>query len=69
MSITTSSLRKNRGMTQADLAKECGVSRALIAMIEAGHVRPYPKIRRAIAEALGVLPADLWPELEGGKSG
>lgn len=69
MSITSASLRKNRGMTQADLAEKCGVSRALIAMIEAGHIRPYPRIRRKIAEALGVLPVDLWPELEGGDQG
>ena len=57
-------------MTQADLAEKCGVSRALIAMIEAGHIRPYPRIRRKIAEALGGhgefvdREADILPALE-----
>lgn len=65
MQLSLPVLRKNRGLTQADLAESCGVSRALIGMVETGHMQPYPKLRRAIADALGVLPADIWPELEG----
>lgn len=68
MQVSIKTLRQNRGLTQAALAEKCGVSRALIAMIECGQVRPYPKIRRGIANALGVLPVDLWPDLEGGGS-
>lgn len=69
MQLAVAKLRQNRGLTQRELAEKCGVSRALISLIEIGSVRPYPKIRHKIAEALGVLPVDLWPELEGGEEG
>ena len=46
------SLRAQKGMTQAELAKKCGVSTNTIASLEAG--RPaFPYSVRAVAEALG----------------
>lgn len=60
-------LRKNRGLTQAELARRVGVNQSLIASIELGYYRPYPRIRRRIAEVLGVLPEDIWPEAGVGK--
>ncbi len=68
MQVTLVQLRHKEGLTQKALADICSVSRPLIAMIEIGQVRPYPKIRRSIADALGVLPADIWPDLEAGVS-
>ena len=64
MQVTLAKLRQNRGLTQKDLAELCKVSRSLIALVETGNIRPYPLIRQKIAEALGVLPVDIWPELE-----
>lgn len=60
-------LRKNRGLTQAELARRVGVNQSLIAMIELGYYRPYPKIKKRIAEVLGVLPEDIWEEAGVGK--
>lgn len=48
-----SRLRKKRGLTQAQLAGAVGVKRSLIARIEAGWERPYPRIRKEISRVLG----------------
>lgn len=48
-----------RGSSAADLARQLGISdRAIRATKE----RSYPRVERAIAAALGTLPAKLWPE-------
>lgn len=48
-----------RGSSAADLARQLGITDRAI---RATKTRPYPRIERAIAGALGVLPAQLWPE-------
>lgn len=47
-------LRKKRKLTQEELAKKVGVSRSLIARIESNWERPYPSLKKRIAEALDV---------------
>lgn len=47
-------LRRKRNLTQADLAQMVGVSRSLIARVEAGWEKPYRKLRREIAKVLEV---------------
>ena len=51
--------RRARGHTQTDLAKAVGLSRASIANVEAGAQRTPVHVLIAIAQALGLDPADL----------
>jgi transcriptional regulator with XRE-family HTH domain len=52
--------RRQKGMTQADLARAAGVSPAYLSELEAGlGRRPSGRILLSIAEALGVTVADL----------
>jgi Ner family transcriptional regulator len=55
-----------KGMNLSDIAREHGVVRG--AVYHAFN-HPYPRMERAIADALGMLVSDLWPErYEGGVS-
>ncbi|MBB98719.1 MAG: transcriptional regulator [Rhodobacteraceae bacterium] len=51
--------RDLRGLTQAALAKEAGVSRVTIAEIETGRKQGSVTTLRALAHALGVMLDDL----------
>jgi transcriptional regulator with XRE-family HTH domain len=53
--------RLSAGLTQADLARRADVARRTVAYIEAGQVDPLPRVRGAIATALEVDVASLWP--------
>jgi len=53
------SLRRDRGLRQADLAEAIGVSASYVGMVESGWVPP-PHRQAALAEALKVDVADLW---------
>jgi len=46
--------RKAKGYTQQQLAEQIGVSRALVAQVEAGWRKPYPKFKRLASEILGI---------------
>ncbi|CAB3391660.1 helix-turn-helix transcriptional regulator [Kyrpidia spormannii] len=69
--------RRNAGMSQAELANRLGVSASSITQIERGYRKPWPKIRRSVAEYFGVQESDIfdcdgWPlkvELETRKLG
>ena len=47
-------IRKHRGMTQADLAHEAGISRPYLAEIETGKKGGSLSAYKVLAEALGV---------------
>lgn len=49
-----SKLREKKGWTQERLVRKIGVSRGLIAQVEVGDRRPYPSLKKRIAEVLGV---------------
>lgn len=49
-------------ITQAELADRAGVSPATISNIDRGAT-PGPRVRRAVAAALGTTPDALWPTL------
>ncbi|HOC28183.1 MAG TPA: helix-turn-helix transcriptional regulator [Treponemataceae bacterium] len=53
------SIRKGKGLTQADLANSIGVSRLLVSDYERGKVRLYADILAKISTALGVSSDDL----------
>lgn len=52
-------LRRNRGLSQLQLAKMCGVTQQFIQRIEKGKVTPSIKSAMKIAEALGVTVDEL----------
>jgi len=54
-------LRKLRGLTQGELASRLGVSKPTVWAWEQGRARPIEERLDAIAEALGVEPAELRP--------
>ncbi len=55
-------LRRLKGWSQADLAKNAGVSTGTIAWLETRKHEPQPRTMRKIAAGLGVEVADLYPE-------
>jgi DNA-binding XRE family transcriptional regulator len=52
-------LREHRGMTQAQLAKEAGLSRPYLTEIETGKKDGSIRAMKALAEALQVPPGSL----------
>lgn len=67
---TLAELRNHNFLTQAELAKRAGVGQSTIAKIEQGDSRPRHKTARALAEALGVQPAEIdWPEAKAASDG
>ncbi len=52
---------KKRGWSLRQLSFAHGLSQSTV---RAALERPYPKCERIIADALGLTPADIWPERE-----
>jgi y4mF family transcriptional regulator len=51
--------RRERGLTQKQLAKKAGISRGYVSQIENGKINLYLDTLVALARALGVNPSDL----------
>ena len=47
-------IRQALGISQAELARRVGVNASLLSRAERGEIRPWPRLRRATADALGV---------------
>lgn len=45
--------RKDRGMTQQDVADRCGITRQMVSAIERGRTLPSVPVAKAIAEVVG----------------
>jgi transcriptional regulator with XRE-family HTH domain len=58
-------VRTSKGITQADVATETGLSRQSVANIELGRQRFMLHTFFDVARALGVSPTDLLPSAEG----
>lgn len=54
-------LRLQRELTQEDLAAHCGLFRTYMSRIETGNANPTLTMICALADALGVTVADLFP--------
>jgi transcriptional regulator with XRE-family HTH domain len=52
-------IRKNKALSQRDLAKLADVSPTTINRIEQGLIEANPSTRRKLANALGVKPEDI----------
>ncbi len=59
LGVRLNRLRRERGLTLADVATVLGVSKPTVWAWEKGKARPLPERIVAIAEALGVTPGDL----------
>ncbi len=62
-------LRDRAMLSQEELARRAGVSRATVADLEAGKRRAHAATGRKLAKALGVSPGDLLGRSEDGASG
>lgn len=59
LGVKLNRLRREAGMTLADVAQRLGVSKPTVWAWEKGKARPLPERMAAIAEALGAAPEDL----------
>ncbi|MBI1402447.1 MAG: helix-turn-helix domain-containing protein [Porphyrobacter sp.] len=59
LSLRLNRLRREAGLTLADVAARLGVSKPTVWAWEKGKARPLPERIDAIAEALGVAPSEL----------
>lgn len=53
-------LRKERGLTQEQLAAKVGCSQAMVFDVETGRAQPSLKLALALADALGTTVDDLF---------
>jgi transcriptional regulator with XRE-family HTH domain len=61
--------RKRAGLTQTELAWRARVAGQNISAIERGSLAPWPRVKKAISEALNVPESELFPEAcEDGKT-
>jgi transcriptional regulator with XRE-family HTH domain len=56
--------RRERGMTQIELAAVCEITQGMVSEYEKGTKLPGVKIAYRISKALGVSIETLWPENE-----
>ena len=57
-------LRKEKKLTQAELAQNLGVSQRMVAACELGERRPSPGLARRIGAELGIKWTDFFEEEE-----
>jgi transcriptional regulator with XRE-family HTH domain len=60
-----SDLRRERGLTQEEVARRVRVSTRTVAAWESGEANPRQRNARALAKALGVSLDSLLPDLQG----
>ena len=54
--------RQELGMSQVELARRACMASPNLSAIECGKLAPWPKARKALAEALGLPETDLFPD-------
>ncbi|MGC8489897.1 MAG: helix-turn-helix domain-containing protein [Clostridia bacterium] len=55
--------RLEAGLSQFELARRANISPSVISQLETGKLSPYPAWRQRLADALGVLESELFPEV------
>lgn len=53
-------LREKRGLNQRQLAEKAHVAQSMVSDIELGKRKPWPKVKRDLAEVLGVPEEELF---------
>lgn len=74
LQINVATIRRNQGLTQAELAEKCGVTQQAIQRVETGKVNPSFNLLLSLASALHVSTDELvngndkteWEEVENG---
>ena len=59
MQINVATIRRNQGLTQAELAEKCGVTQQAIQRVETGKVNPSFNLLLSLASALHVSTDEL----------
>jgi len=54
--------RLKAGMSQTELARRVFVAGQNLSAVERGRLAPWPKLRKAVSEVLGVPEDDLFPD-------
>ena len=54
--------RQSLGLSQTKLAIMVGVSNSVLSEIELDKRAPWPRLRKALAQALGCRESDVFPE-------
>lgn len=67
MNREVKSLMVLRGVKQIDICRKLEVTPGAISMVVSGK-RGSPRLRQAIASALGKRVEDLWPPMESGQA-
>ena len=62
-------IRKEKGLTQAELAQQSGLTQAAVSALEKGKIDPTLKTALTIAGVLGVALAAIWVFSESKKGG
>lgn len=57
-------VRKERGLTQFELAKRTGIHPTEIGKVERGILKPFPRWRKKLSQALGVPEDQLFGEAQ-----
>lgn len=52
-------VRRQKLLSQQDLANKAGIARSTVFLIEAGRTKPRLSVMRRICEALGVAPGEI----------
>jgi len=53
--------REKAGMSQVELARRARIASTNLSSIECGRLAPWPKARKALAKALKIPEAELFP--------
>lgn len=56
--------RMGKNLNQRELAEACHVPQATVSALERGAIRPWPKVAKRLARALGTPAEVLFPEDE-----
>lgn len=54
--------RERAGISQTELARRAYIACTNLSAIECGRLSAWPKVRRALAEALGIPEVELFPD-------
>ena len=62
--LNVKSLRIEKGLTQEQLANECGVQRTTITMIELGENKPSVELAKKLGEVFNITWSDFFEDTE-----